>query len=222
MLKKALLAGTAMAALAGATFAYAQNADTKTPNKPAFTAEDRAAFAEGRIAGIKAALQLTAAQEKNWPPVEKALRELADQRSQMREMHRTTDFSKMDPVEQLRFRASHMNARAESMTKLADAAEPLYKSLDEAQKRRVTFLIQRGGHHFGPHHASWHHRGRHHGGWHHGGPGGEFGRGGMGGPGMGGPGMGPGMGGPGMGRGMGPGGEGMGPGPGMNPGAGPL
>ena len=43
--------------------------------------EDVAAFTDARIAGLKAGLKLTAEQEKNWPAVETAIRDLAKQRA---------------------------------------------------------------------------------------------------------------------------------------------
>ena len=39
--------------------------------------EDRAAFADARIAAVKAGLKLNADQEKLWPPVEAAVRDFA-------------------------------------------------------------------------------------------------------------------------------------------------
>ena len=38
-----------------------------------------------------------------------------------------------------------MTTRAASLKKLADAAEPLYKSLDDGQKRRFAVLLRMGG-----------------------------------------------------------------------------
>jgi hypothetical protein len=35
-----------------------------------------------------------------------------------------------------------MNERAANLRKLADAAQPLYQSLDEGQKRRLTVLLR--------------------------------------------------------------------------------
>jgi hypothetical protein len=42
----------------------------------------------------------------------------------------------------MRDRAERMSDRAESLEKLADAAEPLYKSLDDGQKRRLMVLMR--------------------------------------------------------------------------------
>lgn len=47
----------------------------------------------------------------------------------------------------LRDRADRMAETAASLKKIADAADPLYKSLDDGQKRRLTMLTRMGGHH---------------------------------------------------------------------------
>jgi len=45
-----------------------------------------------------------------------------------------------------------MTARATSLKKLADASEPLYKSLDDGQKRRFSMLLRMSGRAGGPAH----------------------------------------------------------------------
>src|SRR2546421_8305388 len=45
-----------------------------------------------------------------------------------------------DPVERLRQRATAMSETGAALKKLADATDPLYKSLDENQKRRFAIL----------------------------------------------------------------------------------
>ena len=59
----------------------------------------------------------------------------------------------------MNLRAEMMGQRAAGLKKLADAAGPLYKSLDDGQKRRFALLARldrgqmrahRGGHHHGP------------------------------------------------------------------------
>ncbi len=50
-----------------------------------------------------------------------------------------------DPIERLRQRADMMASTAASMRRLADAADPLYKSLDDGQKRRFTMLARSMG-----------------------------------------------------------------------------
>jgi zinc resistance-associated protein len=115
--------------------------------------EDRAAMTDARIAGLKAMLRLTPDQERHWPALETALREAATQRNQRvtermqrwREMRENRDAARPDPVQRLRTMADRMGENAATMRKLADAAGPLYASLDEAQKRRVDRVMQRGG-----------------------------------------------------------------------------
>jgi len=50
-----------------------------------------------------------------------------------------------DAMARLRQGADAMTARATGLKKLADAAEPLYKSLDDGQKRRFGMLLRMGG-----------------------------------------------------------------------------
>src|SRR4029078_8164535 len=53
------------------------------------------------------------------------------------------DFSQQnpdDPVARLRERADNMANSAAAMKKIADAADPLYKTLDDSQKRRLAGL----------------------------------------------------------------------------------
>ena len=44
-----------------------------------------------------------------------------------------------------------MTSRADGLKKLADAADPLYKSLDDGQKRRFAVLLHMGGRNGGHH-----------------------------------------------------------------------
>ena len=53
----------------------------------------------------------------------------------------TQDAAKQDdPVARLRERADNMTASATALKKIADAADPLYKTLDDGQKRRLKIL----------------------------------------------------------------------------------
>ena len=105
------------------------------------TAEDMAAFTDARIAARKAALKLTPDQEKNWPAVEQALREMSKERTARLEARRTGE-ARVDPVERLRNRADALATRAAALRRLADAEQPLYQSLDEAQKRRFDLIFR--------------------------------------------------------------------------------
>jgi hypothetical protein len=52
-----------------------------------------------------------------------------------------------------------MTQRAADLKKLADAAEPLYRTLSDDQKRRLHILVRMMMHHGGRHHGDWGHRG---------------------------------------------------------------
>ena len=77
-MKKILLAGVAAIAIAGSSLAYAQHREWFHHER--MSPEDRAAFADARIAAVKAGLKLTPDQEKLWPPVEAAVRDFAKMR----------------------------------------------------------------------------------------------------------------------------------------------
>ena len=141
---KTVLAGTTALAIAGATLAYAQPGPGGPGPRWHPTAEDISAFADARIAALHAGLKLTAEQEKIWPPVEAAMRDLAKQRSERFAARASADVPK-DPVERLGLRADMMLQSGTALKKLADAAAPLYKSLDEAQKQRLVRLVRFGG-----------------------------------------------------------------------------
>jgi len=143
---KAIVAGTAVLAIAGTTFVYAQQRDRMERGdrwRPSL--EDFRAFGEARLAGLKAGLQLTPEQEKNWPAFEQAARELGKLRlDRMGEMRASPPTD--DPAERLRRRATVLSDIGAALKRLADATDPLYKSLDENQKRRFTALNRLMGH----------------------------------------------------------------------------
>ena len=156
---KTVLAGTTALAIAGATLAYAQQGSgpARAPHwRP--SAEDITAFGDARIAALHAGLKLTAEQEKNWPAVEGALKEIAKQRSERVTARASADRPK-DPIERLALRADAMAQRGAALKKFSDAAGPLYKSLDDAQKQRFTVLARLDGTRFRHgHRGFWMHR----------------------------------------------------------------
>src|SRR5580704_7042240 len=162
-MRKVLLAGVAALAIAGSTVVYAQH-------RPWFhehmrmTPEDRAAFADARIAAIHVGLKLTPDQEKLWPPVEAAAKDFAKLRidranarmkPQSDNQQNNGQPQDDDPLTRLRQHADNMATTAAALKKIADAADPLYKTLDEAQKRRLAVLT-RGGRFGGG--EGWRHR----------------------------------------------------------------
>lgn len=138
---KTVLAGTTALAIAGGTFAYAQQGPG--PRGPHWrpSAEDIGAFADARIAALHAGLKLTPEQEKNWPAVDGALHDLAKQRAQ-RFAARADAGPPKDPLERLNRAADAMQAHGAALKKLAEAAGPLYQSLDDGQKHRLLVLAR--------------------------------------------------------------------------------
>ena len=154
-MRKFAIAAVAVLAIAGSTAVYAQHRHWGYGHMR-MSPEDRAAYADARIAAVHAGLKLTADQEKLWPPVEAAVREFAKLRidranARMNSKDDSSQQKPDDPVSRLRERADTMATSAAAMKKIADAADPLYKTLDDGQKRRLAVLTRMDR--FG-----WHHR----------------------------------------------------------------
>jgi hypothetical protein len=152
-MRKFAIAGVAALAIAGTTAVYAQHSwfHDRMMGHTRLSMEDRAAMADAKIAAVHAGLKLTPDQEKLWPPVESAVRELVKVRldraaARAAAAAKPDDQAKPDPVARLRKRADNMLASATAMKKIADAADPLYKTLDDGQKRRLAMLTHRGRH----------------------------------------------------------------------------
>ena len=107
-------------------------------DRGAITANQMAAQADARTARIKADLRLTPDQEKNWPGFESAIHAIGMKRADRMVAFRAERGQKQqaDVIEHLNRQASVLGERAADVKSLADAAQPLYASLDEQQKRR--------------------------------------------------------------------------------------
>jgi hypothetical protein len=149
-MRKFAIAAVAVLAIAGSTAVYAQHRHWGYGHSR-MSPEDRAAYADARIAAVHAGLKLTSDQEKLWAPVEAAVRDFAKlriDRANARMNPPRDDSSQQkpdDPVARLRDRADNMAATAAAMKKIAEAADPLYKTLDDGQKRRLAVLTRFGG-----------------------------------------------------------------------------
>ncbi len=110
------------------------------PRGPMMSPEDRAAYAEARIAALKAGLRLTAEQQALWPPVEAALKRAAEERSRLIEARRDQP-PPADPVERLRRASERAEAQARILKSIVEAVEPLHRALDDNQKRRLGVLM---------------------------------------------------------------------------------
>jgi len=149
-MRKFAIAGVAALAIVGSTAVYAQHGWLREHMQHMrMNPEDRAALLDARIAGVHAGLKLTPDQEKLWPPVEAAVRDFAKLRvdranARMKAREEGQDEQKPeDPVARLRERADNMATSAAALKKIADAADPLYKTLDDGQKRRLMLLTHR-------------------------------------------------------------------------------
>jgi zinc resistance-associated protein len=146
---KALVAVTAVLAIAGTSISYAghhfggaedrseDDSAQEQDHRPSI--DDVRAFGEVRIAALKAGLQLTTDQEKNWPAFEQAIRDLVKLRVQ-RMQDREADSAQSNPFDQVQRRARAMSEFGAALKGFADAGMPLYQSLSDAQKRRFSLL----------------------------------------------------------------------------------
>ena len=197
---KPVIAATAVLAIAGSSLVYAQQRfgdrdgfgqrgarfEHRHPVSPA----DLAAFTDARIAALKAGLELTPDQQKNWPAFEQALRDVAQLRMQRIEARQARmqqggaqpgaapqpSQGQNGPFDRLGRRADAMAKTSAALKKVAETGSPLYQSLTDAQKERFKKLARILRPH--PRHFAFNER---NGGWRHGGRGmGGMGQGGFG------------------------------------------
>jgi hypothetical protein len=144
MIKKTAIAATALV-IAASPLAYAAETSS-TVGMQHLSAADLNALTDVRVNTIKAALQLTPDQEKYWPAVEDAIRTGSknrqarlERRAQLREST-TGTAQERNPIELMQRRADSLAQRSADLKKLADAWEPLYKTLSPDQKKRMAFV----------------------------------------------------------------------------------
>lgn len=163
-MRRFALAGLAALAIAGSTAVYAHQgllSTNLTQMRMHLTAQDRADLVDARIAAVHVGLKLTPDQEKLWPPIASAVRDFAkariDRAAARIEARQQSQDQQIppDPIAKLRERADNMATTAAALKKIADAAEPLYNTLDNGQKRRLAILTHHGR--FGGPHPAWRH-----------------------------------------------------------------
>src|SRR6516162_3846999 len=131
MWKPAVVAAAALA-VAGSSIVYAQQhfagPDRDGPRfeyRHRMSAEDRAAFVDARIAALKAGLELTPDQAKNWPAFEQALREMAKLRAERRQAREARELGQTQapnaPLDRLSERADNMAKTSAVLKQIADA-----------------------------------------------------------------------------------------------------
>ena len=104
--------------------------------EPELTAEQVVANSDANIARIKTALNLTPDQEKNWAGFNSAMHYLGNNGADRLKLRiaRAQRDPPDDIIEQMRNEAQFLNDRAVDQRNVADAAEPLFASLDAKQK----------------------------------------------------------------------------------------
>src|SRR4030081_573175 len=103
---------------------------------PQLTAEQIVANSDANIERIKKELKLTPKQEKHWTGFNSAMHYLGHNGADRLNLRIAR--AKRDPpddiIEQMRNEAQFLNDRAVDQRNVADAAEPLFESIDEKQK----------------------------------------------------------------------------------------
>jgi len=140
---KALAVGATLVAIVLAPVVSAQDQGVAQTGQgaagPGATTMPQTRMSDRRLADglafLKATLRLSPDQEQFWSAFEGALHALANvyrERAVTAQVPNPT----ADPTQRLRQRAAVFSRTSEALSRVADAQEPLYRSLDEAQKRR--------------------------------------------------------------------------------------
>ena len=147
---KIVVAGTTALFLTASPIANAQTSQTSaTPER--LNAADRNTLTDMRIDLVKAALQLTPDQEKYWPAVESAIRSRAEDRKarlakigetvgRRADENRVEALRNRDPITFLQRRSEALAQRSADLDKLAEAWQPLYKTLNPEQRQRMAAI----------------------------------------------------------------------------------
>ena len=145
-----VLAGAATALFVAASpLAYAQTPSAAIPER--ISAADWNKLTDLRIDLVKSALQLTPDQQKLWPAVESVIRSNAkDRQARFAKVAETVgkraDESSVeimrnrDPIAFLQRRSQALAQRSADLNKLAEAWQPLYKTLSPEQRQRMAAL----------------------------------------------------------------------------------
>jgi hypothetical protein len=135
------LAGLAFTTIAAGDAKQAWPREAPPHERHRLSAEDRKAFVDARVAAIKDGFELTPEQERHWPRLEQALRDVTEARLARLETWQERGLSK-DPLETMRDQAGALTEHAGELKKLVSAAEPLYGTLSDAQKQRLFTLMR--------------------------------------------------------------------------------
>jgi len=146
---KIVAAGATALFVTASPIAYAQTPSAAPPER--LKVADQNTLIDMRIDLVKAALQLTPDQQKLWPAVESAIRARAeDRKARLAKIAETVGkrvdenpidvMRNRDPIAFLQRRAEALAQRSADLDKLAEAWQPLYKTLSPEQRQRMAAL----------------------------------------------------------------------------------
>ena len=116
---------------------------------------------DAKIAKLKATLRLTADQSRDWPSLESTLHDFSvdqfkrqtalsmerENRRETRRRDRSSDGgqadARPDEIDNMRRDADSLTARADNLRRIASAAEPLFRTMSESQKRDMIQFLHR-------------------------------------------------------------------------------
>ncbi|GLR92007.1 Spy/CpxP family protein refolding chaperone [Bradyrhizobium iriomotense] len=144
-----IMVGTTALLVTASSIANAQAPSPATSER--LNAADRNTLTDMRIDLVKAALQLTPDQEKLWPAVESAIRARAEDRKarvakisetvgRRADQNTAETLRNRDPIAFLQRRSEALAQRSADLDRLAEAWQPLYKTLNPEQRQRMAAL----------------------------------------------------------------------------------
>ncbi len=136
MLKGAIVGAIALA-MGTNSFALAETLGEPIAQQEAVARQAGPAIKEAHIARLRNVLNLTADQQRHWAPVEAALRALARQQAK--------DEAGAGLVQRMSNRARTVAGTAVQLRRLASAAAPLVRVLNDGQKQNAISFIQSAG-----------------------------------------------------------------------------
>jgi hypothetical protein len=167
----AVMGMAAVVILPSAYLAQARSYRYERTERPALSASQSVDHADARLANLKADLRLTADQAKNWSGFETAFHDVATKRAKTLAEERNpqsgrsasestvspaasedADFAtrrerdarvypQQDDITALQREADSLGAQSASLKQIADAAKPLYDSLDNRQRARLVHFV---------------------------------------------------------------------------------
>lgn len=133
-----MLAAAAAAALSASGFAInvAAQSDQKPTHEELVQHWAEAAI-DAQLKGMKSSLRLTADQDKNWAPFESTVKDAEKARLVALKKEQGNNLA---PMDRLNAKAERIAQGKASIEKIVEAAEPLYASLNDAQKHNFIAL----------------------------------------------------------------------------------